>query len=52
MTEMQKRNEPMPSSINDRVEAIMEGERFSLTKPTQTHVDDYNIAAAEFRGAT
>jgi hypothetical protein len=26
----------------------MEGERFSLAKPTQGHVDDYNIAAAEF----
>ena len=47
-TEMQKRNEPVASSINDRVEAIMEGERFSLAKPTQSHMDDYNIAAAEF----
>ena len=26
----------------------MEGERFSLAKPTQSHLDDYNIAAAEF----
>jgi photosystem II stability/assembly factor-like uncharacterized protein len=48
-TEMQKRNEPVASSINDRIEAIMEGERFSLAKPTQSHVEDYNIAAAEFR---
>jgi len=47
-TEMQKRNEPVASSINDRIEAIMEGERFSLAKPTQSHVEDYNIAAAEF----
>ncbi len=47
-TEMQKRNEPIPSSINDRVNAIMEGERFALVKPTQTHIDDYNIAAGEF----
>jgi photosystem II stability/assembly factor-like uncharacterized protein/Arc/MetJ family transcription regulator len=46
--EMQKRQEPVPSSIDDRVQAIMEGERFSLSKPTQTHIDDYNIAAAEF----
>jgi len=45
---MQKRNEPVPSSINDRMQAIMEGERFSLAKPTQSHVDDYNIAAGEF----
>ncbi len=41
-------NEPIASSINDRVEAIMEGERFSLAKPTQGHIDDYSIAAAEF----
>jgi photosystem II stability/assembly factor-like uncharacterized protein len=47
-SEMQKRNEAVPSSINDRVQAIMEGERFSLARPTQSHVDDYNIAAAEF----
>jgi septation ring formation regulator EzrA len=46
--EMAKRNEPVASSINDRTEAIMEGERFSLAKPTQSHVEDYNIAAAEF----
>ncbi len=46
--EMQKRNEPVASSINDRIAAIMEGERFSLAKPTQSHVEDYNIAAAEF----
>ena len=47
-SEMQKRNEPVASSINDRIEAIMEGERFSLARPTQGHVEDYNIAAAEF----
>jgi photosystem II stability/assembly factor-like uncharacterized protein len=47
-SELQKRNEPVPSSINERVEAIMEGERFSLAKPTQSHLDDYNIAAGEF----
>jgi len=26
----------------------MEGERFSIARPRQTHVDAYNIAAAEF----
>ena len=46
--EIAKRNEPVASSINDRVEAVMEGERFSLARPTQGHVEDYNIAAAEF----
>jgi photosystem II stability/assembly factor-like uncharacterized protein len=46
--EIQKRNEPVPSSINARVNAVLDGERFSLAKPTQTHIDDYNVAAAEF----
>jgi hypothetical protein len=46
--EIAKRNENVPSSIHDRVNSVMEGERFSLTKPTQSHVDSYNIAAAEF----
>ena len=48
--EIGKRNEPISSSINDRVDSIMEGERFSLAKPTQSHIDSYNIAAAEFTG--
>jgi photosystem II stability/assembly factor-like uncharacterized protein len=47
-TELQKRNEPVRSSIGDRVNAVLEGERFSLAKPTPSHVDDYAIAAAEF----
>ena len=46
--EMAKRNEPIPSSINDRVNGIMEGERFSLVKPTQSHMESYSIAATEF----
>jgi photosystem II stability/assembly factor-like uncharacterized protein len=46
--ELAKRNEPVASSINDRVEGIMEGERFALAKPTQSHVNDYNIAAEDF----
>jgi len=46
--EIAKRSEPVPSSINDRVNSVMEGERFSLAKPTQSHVDSYNIAATEF----
>jgi photosystem II stability/assembly factor-like uncharacterized protein len=47
-SELAKRNEPVPSSINNRMQAILEGERFSLAKPTQSHVDDYKFAAAEF----
>jgi hypothetical protein len=46
--EIAKRNEPVQSSINDRVNSIMEGERFALTRPTQTHMDAYNIASTEF----
>jgi photosystem II stability/assembly factor-like uncharacterized protein len=46
--EIARRNEPVPTSINDRIDGIMEGERFSLEKPTQTHIDAYSVAAAEF----
>jgi photosystem II stability/assembly factor-like uncharacterized protein len=46
--ELAKRNEPVSSSINERVHSVMEGERFSLAKPTESHIDSYNIAAAEF----
>ena len=46
--ELAKRNEPVPSSINDRMTNVMEGERFSIARPTQTHIEAYNIAANEF----
>ncbi len=46
--EIAKRSEPIPSSIGDRVGTIIEGERFSLAKPTQSDIDSYGIAAAEF----
>jgi photosystem II stability/assembly factor-like uncharacterized protein len=46
--EVAKRNEPVPVSIDQRVIGIMDEERFSLAKPTQTHLDSYNVAAAEF----
>jgi hypothetical protein len=46
--EMAKRSEPVSSSISDRVGSVMDGERFSLAKPTQSHIDSYNIAAEEF----
>ena len=49
--EIAKRSEPVPTSIYDRVNSIMEGERFSLAKPTQSNVDEYNIGAAEFVNA-
>ena len=41
------RNENIAPSINDRMTGIMEGERFSLAKPTQTHITDYAIASEE-----
>jgi hypothetical protein len=46
--EVAKRNEPVPISIDQRVIGIMDEERFSLAKPTQTHLDSYNVAAAAF----
>jgi hypothetical protein len=42
------RSENVPTSINDRVQNIMEGERFAITRPTQTHLDAYAIASDEF----
>ena len=42
------RNENVPTSINDRLQNIMEGERFAITRPTQTHLDAYAIASDEF----
>ena len=42
------RSESVPTSINDRVTNIMEGERFAIAAPTQTHQDAYLIAADEF----
>ena len=46
--EIARHNEPIRSSIDERVMSIMEGERFSLAKPTQSNIDSYNIGAAEF----
>ena len=46
--EVARRNEPVPSSIGDRVNSIMDGERFSLARPTQTDMNSYGIAASEF----
>jgi photosystem II stability/assembly factor-like uncharacterized protein len=46
--EIARRQEPIPSSIAQRVDTVLEGERFSLAKPTQSHIDSYSIAASEF----
>jgi len=42
------RYENVPSSISDRLNGIMEGERFAITRPTQTHLQAYAIASDEF----
>lgn len=46
--EIAKRNDPIPSSIGDRVDTIIEGERFSMQRPTQSDIDSYGVAAGEF----
>jgi len=45
---LRKRQENTPAAINDRVDQIEGEERFSTMRPTQTHVDSYNIAAQQF----
>jgi photosystem II stability/assembly factor-like uncharacterized protein len=45
-----QRQEPVPPSINDRINNIEGDERFSTAKPSQTHLDDYQIAHDEFAG--
>jgi len=47
-TALSARNENVPTSINDRINYIMEGSRFSLARPTQTQRDAYSIAASQF----
>jgi hypothetical protein len=42
-----RRDENVPPSIADRASGILEGERFALTKPTETHRRDYTIASEE-----
>jgi len=41
------RSENIAPAINDRVTGILDGERFSLAKPTQTHLNDYVLASQE-----
>ena len=48
--EQAKRNEPVPNSISSRLNGVMESERFSIARPTQTDMDGYSIAADEFAG--
>lgn len=43
------RNENVPLSISDRIGNIVEGQRFSTSKPTKTNLDQYAITAEEFQ---
>ena len=44
------RNMNLPASINERVGEIVGGQRMSTARPTQTQIDLYADAAAEFEG--
>jgi len=45
---LRRRQENTPAAINDRINQIEDEERFSTLRPTQTHIDSYNIAAQQF----
>lgn len=42
------RSENTPTAIAERVQSIVEGQRFSLARPTATQRDSYRIAGEEF----
>jgi chromosome segregation ATPase len=45
---LRRRQENTPAAINDRINQIEQEERFSTVRPTQTHIDTFNIAAQQF----
>ena len=45
---LRRRQENTPAAINDRINQIEDEERFSSVRPTQTHIDSYNVAAQQF----
>ncbi|HUL44416.1 MAG TPA: glycosyl hydrolase [Bacteroidota bacterium] len=45
---LRSRNEASSIAISERVSNIVEDERFSTSRPTQTHRDAYTIASGEF----
>jgi hypothetical protein len=47
---LRARNINLAPSINERVGEIVGGQRMSTARPTQTQVDQYATAAAEFEG--
>ena len=48
---LRQRNFNLPPSINERVGSIVGAQRMSTARPTQTQMDQYTHAAAEFEGA-
>jgi photosystem II stability/assembly factor-like uncharacterized protein len=47
-TVLRGRNYNTPTSISERVQYIVETQRFALAKPTETQKDSYEIAHSEF----
>ena len=47
---LRQRNFNLPPSINERVGLIVGAQRMSTARPTQTQMDQYTHAAAEFEG--
>ena len=45
---LRRRQENTPAAINDRINQIEDEERFSISRPTQTHIDSYNVSAQQF----
>ena len=45
---LRARQESLPASITERVGTIVSGQRMSIQRPTQTQMDHYAAAAAEF----
>ena len=45
---LRRRQENTPAAINDRINQIQDEERFSTSRPPQTHIDSYNIASQQF----
>ena len=49
-TAARQRNMNTPPSINERVGYIVAAQRTSTSRPTQTQLNQYNVAAQEFEG--
>ena len=47
---LRQRNMNLPASISERVGEIVGSQRLAIQRPTQTHIDQYAAAAAEFEG--